>query len=115
VVGSQDGRVCGGRLPAAPGPSDARKRRSLRVWRGAGAGRTIARVDAGRANPLVRLRTEVTGGAGVRFAVWRDGAWAPAGDPVATARGVRILRVAVTCAGHRGAVARFDSVRVMAR
>jgi hypothetical protein len=118
VVGTDDRPIGVEAVPAARG------RRSVRVWRGAGVGRTIARVDAGRAaarrvadaaDPSLRLRAEVTGGASVRFAVWRDGAWVPAGDPVATARGVRILRVALTCAGHRGAVARFGSVRVMAR
>jgi GH43 family beta-xylosidase len=84
---------------------------TLRLWRGTGPGRALARAPrpAGRA---LRLRAEVSAGRTVRFLVARAGTWAPVGGVLQTAPGVRILRVALTCAGRRGAAARFARVAV---
>jgi beta-xylosidase len=86
--------------------------RGVRVWRGPGAGLELARAPrpAGR---TLRLRAEVRSGNVVSLLVARAGAWAPVGEPVSTAPGVRVIRVGLTCAGPPGAVARFGSAAVI--
>jgi xylan 1,4-beta-xylosidase len=86
--------------------------RTLRVWRGPGAGRTVARAPRPPGRVIV-LRAEVRAGKVVRLLVARGGAWSAVGPPLSTAPGAGVVRVALTCAGARGAAARFASIAVI--